>query len=57
MCFGSLDGNRICDVDQYGNGTYKDEGISKITEMLQLNKTLTSVRCPKCFCHKNVIPR
>ena len=49
LCFGSLDSNQLCGLDKYGRGTYTAEGISKIAEMLQLNKTLTSVRCPKCL--------
>ena len=42
---GSLDRNALCGLDQDGYGTYTAEGITKITEMLKTNTTLTSIRC------------
>ena len=44
---GSLDNNQLCGLtgDFLNSGTYTTEGITKITEMLKTNTTLTSIRC------------
>jgi hypothetical protein len=42
--FGSLDGNQLCGFNFHGEGTYTAEGITKISEMLKANTTLTSIR-------------
>ena len=42
---GSLDNNMLCGLDRDGDGTYTAQGITKITEMLKTNTTLTSIRC------------
>ena len=41
---GSLDGNYLCGLSPGGRGAYNAEGITKITEMLKTNTTLTSIR-------------
>ena len=40
----SLDGNALCGVSEYRFGTYTAEGITKIAEMLKVNRTLQSIR-------------
>ena len=41
---GSLDKNQLCGLSEYGGGTYTAKGITKLTEMLKTNTTLTSIR-------------
>ena len=41
----SLDGNQLCGLTPSGFGTYTTEGITKLTEMLRTNTTLTAIRC------------
>ena len=39
----SLNETALCGVSRYGDGTYAGEGVTKIAEMLKVNKTLTSL--------------
>ena len=41
----SLYTNALCGIDQYEMGTYTDEGIAKLCDMLKVNVTLFSLRC------------
>ena len=35
VSFGSLDSNALCGIDEYGDGTYTAEGITKLCEGLK----------------------
>ena len=41
---GSLDGNQLCGINKYGDGTYTTEGITKLCEGLK-GSSVTSLRC------------
>ncbi len=38
-----LSGNRLCGVDEYGEGTYTAKGITEIADALRVNGALTSL--------------
>ena len=42
--FCSLSTNELCGLDQYGNGTYTAEGITKLCEGLK-GSAVTSLKC------------
>ena len=41
---GSLAGNQLCGLDQFGRGTYTTEGITKLCEGLK-GSAVTSLKC------------
>ena len=51
----SLEGNQLCGLSRYGDGTYTAEGITKLCEVLK-GSAVTSLKCaaPECspFCQR-----
>ena len=45
---GSLDGNMLCGINEFGRGTYSAEGINKLCESLKTS-SITSLRCADTF--------
>ena len=41
---GSLGGNALCGVNEFGDGTYTTEGITKLCEGLK-GSAVTSLKC------------
>ena len=41
----SLDFNALCGINQYGQGTYTAEGITKLAEALKSNSSLRELTC------------
>ena len=44
LLLGSLRGNALCGVNEYGEGTYTTEGILKLCEGLK-GSAVTSLKC------------
>ena len=54
---GSLAGNHLCGVHEYGEGTYTTEGITKLCEALK-ESNVTSLGCvPPCSACSRVSAR
>ena len=43
-CLGSLSDNRLCGIDEDGEGTYTTEGINALCDALKSTTTLTSLK-------------
>ena len=46
---GSLDGNQLCGVNEFGRGTFTTEGITTLCDGLKQSK-VSSLRCVGQIC-------